>query len=105
MKAAHITITPELAQYGFDFNTFNRAMGSTGWARNWWAIVDGHTAIAAENSRDLVEYSYLLAGKEVEAFDGGARPGLQRRMRETIAENLGEDCRDIDLHQREVRLH
>lgn len=53
MKAAHITITPELAQY---------------------------------------------------AFDGGARPGLQRRMRETIAENLGADYRDVGLHQREVHL-
>lgn len=104
MKAAHITITPELAQYAFDFNAYNEVMGPTGWTRNWWAIIDGHTAIAAENSRDLVEYSYVLAGKEVEAFDGGARPGLQRRMRETIAENLGEDYRDVDLHQREVRL-
>lgn len=104
MKAAHITITPELMKSGFDFNTFNRAMGSTGWTRNWWAIVDGHTAIAAENSRDLVEYTYTMAGKEVEAFDGGARPGLQRRMRETIAENLSADYRDVDLHQREVRL-
>lgn len=105
MKAAHITITPELMKYGFDFNAYNEVMGSTGWTRNWWAIVDGHIAIAAENSRDLVEYTYTMAGKEVEAFDGGPRPGLHRRMRETIAENLGEDCRDIDLHQREVRLH
>ncbi|ESU57164.1 hypothetical protein [Corynebacterium ulcerans] len=104
MKAAHITITPELAQYAFDFNAYNEVMGSTGWTRNWWAIIDGHTAIAAENSRDLVEYTYIMAGKEVEAFDGGPRPGLHRRMRETIAENLGVDVVDVKLYQREVHL-
>ncbi|AKN77508.1 hypothetical protein HO100_11450 [Corynebacterium ulcerans] len=104
MKAAHITITPELMKYGFDFNAYNEVMGSTGWTRNWWAIIDGHTAIAAENSRDLVEYTYIMAGKEVEAFDGGPRPGLHRRMRETIAENLGVDVVDVKLYQREVHL-
>lgn len=107
-KAAHIAINSEQTEYitkfGFSFPYFDEVMGKTPWKKNWWAIIDDHTAITANGIRDLVEHTYTMAGKEIQAFDGSPTPGLHRRVRETIAENLSADYRDVDLHQREVRL-
>lgn len=102
MKATHLNLrnTPHT---GINLIDDPNDLCPTDWRKNWQATI-GDTIIVANGSRSLVEYSYTLAGKEVVEFDGSARAGLERRMRETIACNLGVDYRDIILHQREVRI-
>ena len=94
-KATHILPTSD-----FPAEIIKEA-GSTDFTNNW-IVIAGDTAIIAQTNTDAVQCAARLTGNSYAGFDGSARPGMQRRMKEAIAGYFGIDAHDVKIAQRET---
>lgn len=96
IKATHTTYTE-----GQTPSDIVRQAGTTTWSKNW-IVIAGNTAIIAHTNTDAVDLAAAMAGAKSGGFNGAARTGMRRRMREQIADYLGVAWQEVRALQREV---